>query len=128
MKEQMAHRLGTPEGKALYKQRKQTVEPVFGAIKEVLGFRRFSMRGKEKAETEWSLVCLIYNLKKMFKLSQGCAPKRPAAAAKQHALAFSARIRGLMATHSCMIKYYNMRLAIPLPLWRLPEVSSPTGC
>jgi len=46
-------RLKTPEGKALYKQRKQTVEPVFGIIKEVLGFRRFSMRGKKKAKTEW---------------------------------------------------------------------------
>jgi len=78
MKEQMAHRLKTPEGKALYKQRKQTVEPVFGIIKEVLGFRRFSMRGKKKAETEWCLVCLSYNLKKIFTLSQGYAPKLPA--------------------------------------------------
>lgn len=85
IKEQMAHRLKTPEGKALYKQRKQTVEPVFGIIKEVLGFRRFSMRGKENAETEWGLVCLSYNLKKIFTLSQGCAPKSPAAVAKQHA-------------------------------------------
>lgn len=85
VKEQMAHRLKTPEGKALYKQRKQTVEPVFGIIKEVLGFRRFSMRGKEKAETEWSLVCLSYNLKKIFTLSQTCAPKSPAMVAKQHA-------------------------------------------
>lgn len=93
MKEQMAHRLKTAEGKALYKLRKQTVEPVFGVIKEVMGFRRFSMRGKEKAGTEWRLVCLSYNLKKMFKLSQGCAPKRPAAAAKYHAHSFSERIR-----------------------------------
>ena len=84
VKEQMAHRLKTPEGKALYKQRKQTVEPVFGIIKEVLGFRRFSMRGKQKAETEWSLVCLSYNLKKIFTLSEGCAPKCPATGAKQH--------------------------------------------
>jgi len=73
MKQQMAHRLKTPEGKALYKLRKQTVEPAFGIIKEVLGFRRFSMRGKEKAELEWSLVCLSYNLKKMYNLMQGCA-------------------------------------------------------
>jgi transposase len=80
VKEQMTHRLNTPEGKALYKQRKQTVEPVFGIIKEVLGFRRFSMRGKEKAETEWSLVCLSYNLKKIFKLMAARAPKRPAMA------------------------------------------------
>jgi hypothetical protein len=95
MKEQMRHRLKTPEGKALYKLRKQTVEPVFGVIKEVLGFRRFSMRGKEKAETEWSLVCLSYNLKKMFNLMQRCAPKSPAPAAKQRIRAVSAQIRGL---------------------------------
>lgn len=73
MKKRMAYRLKTPEGKALYRLRKQTVEPVFGIIKEVLGFRRFSMRGKEKAETEWCLVCLSYNLKKMYNLMQGCA-------------------------------------------------------
>ena len=73
MKEQMAHRMKTAEGKALYKLRKQTVEPVFGIIKEAMGFRRFSMRGKEKAETEWQLVCLSYNLRKMFNLLQGCA-------------------------------------------------------
>ena len=48
MKDRMAHRLKTPEGKALYKLRKQTVEPVFGIIKEAMGFRRFSMRGKER--------------------------------------------------------------------------------
>lgn len=80
VKEKMIHRLNTPEGKALYKQRKQTVEPVFGIIKEILGFRRFSMRGKEKVETEWSLVCLSYNLKKIFALSKECAPKCPAMA------------------------------------------------
>lgn len=74
MKERMAHRLKTPEGKTLYKLRKQTVEPVFGIIKEVLGFRRFSMRGKKKAELEWVLVCLSYNLKKMYNLQQRCDP------------------------------------------------------
>lgn len=78
MKEKMAHRLKSPEGKALYKLRKQTVEPVFGVIKEVLGFRRFSMRGKERAGLEWSLVCLSYNLKKMYKLMRGCALGSPA--------------------------------------------------
>ena len=78
MKAQMAHRLKTPEGKALYKLRKQTVEPVFGGIKEVIGFRRFSMRGKKKAGLEWSLVCLSYNLKKMYNLTQSCALNSPA--------------------------------------------------
>lgn len=73
VKEKMKHRLKTKEGKALYNLRKQTVEPVFGIIKEVLGFRRFSMRGKEKAATEWTLVCLSYNLKKLFSLQHTCA-------------------------------------------------------
>jgi hypothetical protein len=47
-KEVMAHRLKTTLGKLLYKLRKQTVEPVFGIIKEVMGFRRFSLRGQAK--------------------------------------------------------------------------------
>ena len=103
VKEQMAHRLKTPEGKALYKQRKQTVEPVFGVIKEVLGFRRFSMRGKEKAETEWCLVCLSYNLKKVFKLMGACAPKRPPVGSKQHANALFACFFAYFDAISCVI-------------------------
>jgi len=67
-KERMRHRLRTKKGQALYRLRKQTVEPVFGIIKSAMGFRRMSMRGKEKAETEWSLVCLSYNLKRLFNL------------------------------------------------------------
>ena len=67
-KEVMAHRLKTEVGKALYKLRKQTVEPVFGIIKEVMGFRRFTLRGREKVSLEWTLVCVSYNLKRMFTL------------------------------------------------------------
>ena len=67
-KEIMAHRLKTTVGKSLYKLRKQTVEPVFGIIKEVLGFRRFSLRGLEKVTLEWTLVCVSYNLKRLFTL------------------------------------------------------------
>lgn len=75
VKEQMTHRLKTKKGKALYKLRKQTVEPVFGIIKEVIGFRRFSMRGLEKANLEWTLVCLSYNLKKLYNLQESCTQK-----------------------------------------------------
>jgi transposase len=64
--EQMAHRLATHEGRERYKLRKQTVEPVFGIIKEAMGFRRFSLRGLEKVTLEWSLVTLAYNLKRLF--------------------------------------------------------------
>jgi transposase len=67
-KEKMAHRMKTPAGKALYKLRKQTVEPVFGIIKEVMGFRRFLLRGWEKVSLEWLLVCVSYNLKRLFTL------------------------------------------------------------
>jgi transposase len=64
----MAHRLETKAGKELYKLRKQTVEPVFGIIKEALGFRRFLLRGLEKANLEWTLVSTSYNLKRLFNL------------------------------------------------------------
>jgi transposase len=61
----MAHRLKTKAGRALYALRKQTVEPVFGIIKSVMGFRQFSMRGLDKVSGEWSLVCLAWNVKRM---------------------------------------------------------------
>lgn len=64
----MAHRLETKAGKELYGLRKQTVEPVFGIIKEALGFRRFLLRGMEKVAVEWDLVTMSYNLKRLFKL------------------------------------------------------------
>jgi hypothetical protein len=66
--EHMQHRISTAEGKAIYKLRKQTVEPVIGIIKEVLGFRRFSLRGAERVSLEWSLVCLAWNLKRLHTL------------------------------------------------------------
>jgi transposase len=66
--EQMRRRLQTSAGRAAYDQRKSTIEPVFGIIKEVLGFRRFSLRGKVKVNLEWKLVSLSYNLKRLFHL------------------------------------------------------------
>jgi len=61
----MAHRLKTREGKQLYALRKQTVEPVFGIIKAVLGFRQFLRRGLEAVRQEWTMVCLAWNFKRM---------------------------------------------------------------
>jgi transposase len=61
----MAHKLKTKAGRARYALRKQTVEPVFGIIKSVLGFRQFSLRGVNKVSGEWTLVCLAWNLKRM---------------------------------------------------------------
>ena len=70
--EAMAHRLKTPEGRALYALRKQTPEPVFGIIKSALGFRQFSLRGLENVRSEWSLVTMAWNLKRMFVLNPAC--------------------------------------------------------
>jgi transposase len=61
----MAHQLRTQAGRALYKLRKQTVEPVFGIIKRVMGWRQMSMRGLAKAQGEWSLVTMAWNIKRM---------------------------------------------------------------
>ena len=63
--ERMAHRLKTPQGRATYALRKQTVEPVFGIIKAVIGFRQFLTRGLDNVQNEWTLVCLAWNLKRM---------------------------------------------------------------
>jgi transposase len=67
--EAMAHRLKTPEGRRLYALRKHTPEPVFGVIKSALGFRQFSLRGLGKVRSEWSLVTMAWNLKRMFVLA-----------------------------------------------------------
>lgn len=69
--ERMKHRHTTQAGKALYGLRKQTVEPVFGIIKHVMGFRQFSMRGIEKITGEWALVTLAWNIKRMSVLRYG---------------------------------------------------------
>ena len=61
----MAHKLQTALGQAIYGLRKSTVEPVIGIIKEVLGFRQFSLRGLVAAAGEWCLVCLAFNLKRL---------------------------------------------------------------
>jgi transposase len=61
----MSHRLKTKDGRARYALRKQTIEPVFGIIKSVMGFRRFSLRGLKKVTGEWTLVCLAWNLKRL---------------------------------------------------------------
>lgn len=71
LKEQMAYKLKTDAGKAIYRLRKCTVEPVIGGIKEVLGFRQFSLRGLAAAAGEWCLVCLAWNLKRLHRLTVG---------------------------------------------------------
>jgi hypothetical protein len=67
-KVKMAYKLQTEIGQAIYRLRKSTVEPVIGIIKEILGFRQFSLRGLMAVAGEWCLVCLAFNLKWMHSL------------------------------------------------------------
>ena len=71
VREVMRHRLRSTAGKALYQLRQQTVEPVLGILKSVLGFRQFRLRGRAKGSWEWTLVCLAYNLKRLHRLGAG---------------------------------------------------------
>lgn len=64
----MRHRLKTDSGCKLYAKRKDMVEPVFGIIKHVMGFRQFLLRGFEAVTSEWLLVSIAWNLKRMFAL------------------------------------------------------------
>jgi len=72
-RERMRHKLKTEAGRAVYKMRKAIVEPVFGQIKEIRGFRRFSLRGQQNVRHEWRLVCAVSNLLKLFRA--GCVPQ-----------------------------------------------------
>jgi transposase len=66
--ERMKHRLRTAEGREVYATRKCTVEPTFGIIKSVLGFRQFLLRGLQSVQHEWALVCIGWNLKRLHRL------------------------------------------------------------
>ena len=68
--ERMQHRLRTREGREVYAQRKCTIEPTFGIIKSVLGFRQFLLRGMRAVGHEWTLVCIGWNLKRLHRLCQ----------------------------------------------------------
>jgi transposase len=74
--QRMRAKLATPSGEMLYRRRKSIVEPVFGQIKEVRRFRRFSFRGVRRVGAEWALICLTHNLLKLFR-----AQRSPALAA-----------------------------------------------
>lgn len=69
-KDQMRHRLRTERGRGEYDKRKITAEPVFGQIKQARGFRQFLLRGHEKVNSEWKLVCTGHNMLKLFAFSR----------------------------------------------------------
>ena len=70
--ELMERKLLTERGRRLYKIRGQTVEPVFGQIKDVRGFDRFMQRGIEACRGEWSLICATHNLLKLWRSKKAC--------------------------------------------------------
>ena len=66
----MREKLRTQAGREIYSKRRQSVEPVFGIIKEAMGFRQFLLRGLSKVQNEWTLVCLACNCKRLFNLKE----------------------------------------------------------
>jgi hypothetical protein len=66
--ERMTRKLHTKAGAAVYRARKGMVEPVFGQIKQARGFRQFLLRGFEKVQGEWSLMCTTHNILKLYRL------------------------------------------------------------
>ena len=65
VRKRMRAKLVSDEGARRYGERKWIVEAPFGWIKQALGFRSFSLRGKSKVRSEWALVCLALNLKRL---------------------------------------------------------------
>ena len=82
-KDRMRRKLQTKRGRQRYALRMETVEPVFGQIKQGRGFRQFLLRGLAKVQGEWSLICTGHNLLKLFRFGGwadggGCQPRIPA--------------------------------------------------
>ena len=67
LKERMSRKLRTLKGRLIYAKRKGIIEPVFGQIKQVRGFRQFLLRGVQKVSAEWDLICLGHNVLKLFR-------------------------------------------------------------
>jgi len=113
-KEKMVHRLRTREGKEIYRLRHQTVEPVFGIIKQILGFRQFLLRGKVKVSLEWNVVTLAYNFKRLHKLVQGntrggVCPARDKPAEKSHKTHHTcgrSALQSTLASVSCSVRVH----------------------
>jgi hypothetical protein len=69
-KQRMARKLRTKKGRAAYAKRKGIIEPIFGQLKQVLGFRQFSLRGLASMRGEWRLMCTVHNLLKLWLAGQ----------------------------------------------------------
>jgi len=75
--ERMDRRLARAGPRAAYRRRKVIAEPPFGHIKEVLRFRRFSRRGLAACASEWTLVCTVHNLLKLWRYGARTLPGAP---------------------------------------------------
>ena len=69
-KQRMARKLRTKKGREKYAKRKGIIEPIFGQLKQVLGFRQFSLRGLAAMRSEWRLLCTVHNLLKLWRHAQ----------------------------------------------------------
>ena len=72
-KQRMARKLRTKKGREMYAKRKGMIEPIFGQLKQVLGFRQFSMRGLASMRGEWRLLATVHNLLKLWRYDQKVA-------------------------------------------------------
>jgi len=131
----MDHRLATVEGRAIYAQRKSTVEPVFGIIKSVLGFRQFHLRGLDAASGEWTLVTMAWNLKRLFNLTSARARTAAAACLKTSGIRPKrAILAARMPKNSKSGSLLNLSPPFPLPVFAVCHFRSfaggltPTGC
>jgi DDE family transposase len=68
--QRMARKLRTVKGRATYAKRKGIIEPIFGQLKQVLGFRQFALRGLVAMRGEWRLMCTVDNLLKLWRHGQ----------------------------------------------------------
>ena len=133
--EEMKHRLATPEGRAVYAQRKSTVEPVFGIVKSVLGFRQFHFRGLKNVSGEWTLVSMAWNLKRLFHLRKqqtqppiGNGLKRRSDNRKHRSTHADASVGNFKS--ACYRSFSANRVRRrPFPVFMPARIeSSPTGC
>ncbi len=75
-KQRMARKLRTKRGRAMYAKRKGMIEPIFGQLKQVLGFRQFSLRGLASMRGEWRLMATVHNLLKLWRHDQAAVMAR----------------------------------------------------
>ena len=69
-RDRMRRKLRTKRGRRRYALRMKTVEPVFGQVKQGRGFRQFLLRGLERVNREWLLICVGHNLLKLFRFGR----------------------------------------------------------